>query len=83
MQSGKWVFVICSCDTEICVPARVFLLTGRFTYKGPEEVVHDSAECVGTEACGRCVTRCIFGANRGEPDGTVSLDIEKCGSPAV
>ncbi len=30
MQSGKWTFVICSCDTEICVPARIYLLTGRF-----------------------------------------------------
>ena len=64
-------------DPQICSMSRA-VLTGRFMYKGPEEVVHDSVECLGTEVCGRCITRCMFGANREEPDGTVSLDIEKC-----
>ena len=78
LQSGKWTFVICNCDTQICVPARVYLYTGRFFYPGPEEVVHDVKKCVGAKSCGRCVTRCLFGANQAQPDGTITWDPDKC-----
>ena len=78
MQSGKWTFVICSCDTEICIPARVYLLTGRFLYPGPEEVRHNVEKCVGTKACGRCITRCLFGSNQGKPDGSILHNSKKC-----
>lgn len=78
MQSGKWTFVICSCDTEICITARVYLLTGRFLYPGPEEVRHNVEKCVGTQACGRCITRCLFGSNQANPDESIAFDRAKC-----
>ena len=78
LSSGKWVFVICNCDAEICVPARLYLKTGRFFYPGPEVVCYDSDKCVGTESCGRCIERCLFTVNQ-EQDGIATIEnIEKC-----
>ena len=77
MQSGKWIFVICNCDGEICVPTRGYFLTGKFLYPGPEMVVYDPGQCVGEEQCGRCLDRCMFGANL-VVDGEISLDAGKC-----
>jgi ferredoxin len=76
-QSGKWVFVICSCDTEICVPARLYQKTGRFLYPGPEVVKYDANKCLGTEKCGQCIQKCLFSANQ-EQDGKATLNVEKC-----
>ncbi len=78
MQSGKWTFVICSCDTTICLPARIYLLTKRFLYAGPEEVLHNNEKCVGSKACGRCIKRCVFSVNQENPDGTIVLDSKEC-----
>ncbi len=77
-QSGKWTFVICNCDTEICVPARVYLQTGEFFYPGPELAVHNVDKCQGKKACGKCLTRCQWGAVKEGSDGTIAFDKEKC-----
>jgi len=77
MQSGKWVFVVCNCDTEICVPTRVFFHTGKFLYKGPEIVSNDPLKCMGIEKCGKCLTRCVFGAYQ-VVDGSIRVKKEKC-----
>lgn len=62
MQSGRWSFVVCNCDAEICVLTRVHALTGRFLHPGPAVVRYEPARCAGLEACGRCVPACLFGA---------------------
>lgn len=77
MQSNRWTFCLCSCEKEICVPTRVYLLTGKMLYPGPEIVSHDPKLCVGVEKCGRCIERCIFDANIAEGD-IVNVDYEKC-----
>jgi hypothetical protein len=34
LQSGKWAFVICSCDTEICMPPASISIQGSSTTQG-------------------------------------------------
>ncbi len=63
MQSGKWAFVLCNCDKDICVLTRTYLLTGKFIYAGPEIVIMDTLSCLGEKKCGRCIPACIFGVN--------------------
>ncbi len=62
MQSGKWTFVVCNCDRDICVLYRTWRFTGKFLYPGPEIAVLDPAKCMGEQACGLCIDRCLFGA---------------------
>lgn len=76
-QSGKWNFVICNCDSEICAPTRVFLLTGKFQYPGPEIVEHDPVKCIGKAKCGRCLQRCIYSVNQAVGD-VIACHTEKC-----
>lgn len=77
LQSGKWHFVICNCDKEICAPTRVYLLTGKFHYAGPEIVAHDAPKCIGINECGRCLERCIYEAN--QPSGnSIRFNGERC-----
>ena len=76
-QSGKWHFVICNCDTEICAPTRVYLLTGKFHYKGPEIVEHAPTKCIGEAKCGQCLRRCIYSANHAAGDA-IFFNAEKC-----
>jgi NAD-dependent dihydropyrimidine dehydrogenase PreA subunit len=78
MNSGKWVFVICNCDDKICVPTRVFLQTGKMLFPGPEIVAHEMSRCIGTEKCGKCMERCIAGANSVGGDSKVTVDFKKC-----
>ncbi len=78
LQSGKWTFVICNCETEICIPARIYKYSKRFFYQGPEDVVHDAEKCLGAEACGRCLTRCLWGVNKANPDGSIAIDSKEC-----
>lgn len=71
MASGKWTFVVCNCETEICLHTRIYLNTGDFLLPGPEKVAHDEGLCLGAEKCGRCLERCAYGANRlinGKPE---------------
>lgn len=76
-QSGRWNFVICNCDTEICVPARFYLYTGIFQYQGPEIVLHEVEKCLGPEACGKCLDRCVYDANKVE-NGAIVFNAHKC-----
>lgn len=77
-SSGKWIFVLCNCDTEICAPARVYLKTGSFLYPGPERVFYNPDKCIGTKACGNCIGRCVFSVNT-EAGGKAAIkDISKC-----
>jgi len=62
MQSGKWTFVVCNCDRDICVLYRTWRHTGKFLYPGPEIAFLAPGKCRGEEQCGLCVERCIFGA---------------------
>jgi len=77
MQSGKWTFVICNCDKDICVLVRTYLFTGKFIYAGPEIVSRDSVKCLGAKACGACVEACIFGANSLAGDEII-VDYRRC-----
>jgi len=77
MQSGRWHFVICNCDREICVLTRTFLLTGKMLYAGPWIVRQDPRTCLGPDRCGRCVDICLFGANSVR-NGTVVADDRAC-----
>jgi ferredoxin len=77
MQSGRWHFVICNCDREICVLVRTFLLTGKMIYPGPFIVKQDRERCLDPEACGECVKICLFGANSVR-DQAVHVDGRKC-----
>jgi NAD-dependent dihydropyrimidine dehydrogenase PreA subunit len=62
LQSGKWTFVVCNCDRDICVLYRIWNITGEFLYPGPEIAVLDGKRCKGEKKCGLCVGRCMFGA---------------------
>jgi Pyruvate/2-oxoacid:ferredoxin oxidoreductase delta subunit len=77
MQSGKWAFVVCNCDRDICVLTRTFLLTGKFIYPGPEIVTVDANRCLGEKRCGQCIRACIFGANSSTGDKP-SADYTQC-----
>jgi ferredoxin len=77
MQSGKWHFVVCNCDSEICVVTRGFFLTGRMLYPGPQIAKQDGSRCLGEDACGKCVAVCMFEANHVK-EGKVYIDGKKC-----
>lgn len=77
MQSGKWHFVICNCDKEICVLVRTFLLTGKMLYAGPLIVSQEQERCLGHDECGQCMSVCIFGTNSVR-DGSVHVQSWKC-----
>ena len=77
MHSGRWTFVICNCEKEICVLTRAHLLTGKLLYPGPEIVSHEPEKCIGVDKCGLCIKRCIFDANIIEGD-KVRVDYDKC-----
>ena len=76
MRSQGWLFVICSCENEICVPTRSYLITQDLSlvHPGPDIIAFDEEKCV---KCGNCVERCIYGANSFE-DEKIKIDYEKC-----
>ena len=77
-QSGKWTFVICNCDHEICVPFRSYM-AGRNGElgAGPEIIAYDPELCIGVEDCGHCLDRCVLGACS-LVEGKVVTTLEKC-----
>jgi len=77
MQSGKWVFVVCNCDSKICVSYRGDEVIGDIMRKGPEIAQKEEFKCIGFEKCGNCIRRCVYGANSLE-NGSVVYDPEKC-----
>ncbi len=77
--NGKWTFVICNCDDEICTPMRAYKGGRRDQLlKGPHVVSLDREKCEGCADCGKCVSRCMFGANFVDADGKSNVDITKC-----
>jgi len=89
MSSGKWTFVVCNCEPEICLLTRAFLATGEFILPGPEVVVQNSDLCIGVDSCGVCIERCIFGANIVacgkavvQPDKCLGCGLCVCSCPA-
>jgi NAD-dependent dihydropyrimidine dehydrogenase PreA subunit len=77
LQSGRWTFVVCNCDREICILTRVHALTGRFISPGPAVVRHDPGRCEGPAVCGRCVEACIFDACSADGEA-VDVAEERC-----
>lgn len=75
-ENGKWTFVMCNCDDQVCVPLRSYM-AGRSEEMsaGPEIVKLDSSKCSG---CGKCVERCLFKANTIGKDGKSIVDTAKC-----
>ncbi len=76
-NSGQWVFVLCNCDDEICVPLRAHLAGKPTMLPGPEIIELDEAKCVGPEKCGKCLERCILKASYVSGDKT-GVDYHKC-----
>lgn len=74
MRSKGWVFVICNCESEICLPFRTHQLVGGVLSPGPDIVDWDRDKCI---ECGRCVERCHFGANR-FINGGIETDLDRC-----
>lgn len=77
MQSGKWHFVVCNCDKDICVLVRTFQVTGKMIYAGPEIVRQAPEHCLSPEKCGECLKICMFSANSVK-EGKISVDYKKC-----
>jgi NAD-dependent dihydropyrimidine dehydrogenase PreA subunit len=77
-QSGKWTFVLCNCDNEICVPFRSYMAGRKGEIgAGPEIIKYDLELCIGVEDCGHCLTRCVLEACAVK-NGQVVTDLEKC-----
>ncbi len=76
--SGKWTFVICNCDDQICVPYRAYMAgrTEEFG-AGPEIVAHDEHKCLGIEECGNCLKRCVLKACSAQ-QGKSMVAYDKC-----
>jgi ferredoxin len=77
MQSRRWMFVICNCDSKICAPTRFYNAVKVALYPGPFLAEHEADKCAGIEKCGACLTRCHYRANRAE-QGRAVLDPDKC-----
>ena len=78
-SSGRWTFVVCNCDDEICVPVQAFKAGRRDqVLAGPEIISLDSSKCKGCSACGKCIERCIFGANSIGIGGVSTVDYKRC-----
>lgn len=76
-NSGQWVFVLCNCDNEICVPLRTHLAGKPTMLPGPEIIELNPNKCVGISRCGKCINRCILSACH--PSGDKSgVDYSKC-----
>lgn len=76
-NSGKWVFVLCNCDGEICIPMRAHLAGKPTMLPGPEIVELDADRCVGISRCGKCLKRCVLQANHAAGDKPC-VDTDKC-----
>ncbi|MCF0137353.1 MAG: 4Fe-4S binding protein [Oscillospiraceae bacterium] len=78
-SSGKWTFVVCNCDDEVCIPMKAYKLGRRDqVLAGPETVSLDREKCLGCSDCGKCIERYIFGCNAVGEDGKSTVDSSKC-----
>ncbi len=78
-SSGRWTFVVCNCDDEICVPVQAYKAGRRDqVLAGPEIIALDRSKCKGCDECGKCIERCIFEANSIGLGGASAVDYKKC-----
>ena len=78
-SSGKWTFVMCNCDDELCIPVKAYKAGRRDqVLAGPEIVSLDREKCKGCDECGTCLDRCIFDCNTAGEDGRSTVDTSKC-----
>ena len=78
-SSGKWTFVMCNCDDEICVPYRAYMAGRREEMgAGPEIVRLDKSKCLGIENCGKCIERCKLKACTTDADGKSGTILDDC-----
>lgn len=76
--SGKWTFVLCNCDDQICVPYRAYMAGRKSEFgAGPEIIRYDAHKCMGIAECGRCLERCVLKAC-GDRDGKSAVALERC-----
>lgn len=82
-HSGKWTFVMCNCDDEICVPFRSYMAGRKGELgAGPEIIKYDESKCVGINECGKCIKRCILQASyadKGNKSGVKESECLGCG----
>ncbi len=77
--SGRWTFVVCNCDDQVCVPMKAYFLGRRDqVLAGPEIVSLDASKCEGCASCGKCIDRCMFDANAVGADGKSAVDLSAC-----
>lgn len=78
-SSGKWTFVMCNCDGEICVPYRSYMAGRKDEFgAGPEIVAYDKNKCIGIDKCGKCLDRCILKACKANADGRSGVILDEC-----
>lgn len=78
-HSGKWTFVMCNCDNEICVPFRSYMAGRKEEMSaGPEIISYDKDKCIGINNCGKCLERCILKACSVGDDGKCKVTKEDC-----
>ena len=78
-SAGKWAFVVCNCDDEVCIPVKAYKAGRRDqVLAGPEVISYDKAKCKGCADCGKCLDRCMFGAISVDEDGKSVAEPEKC-----
>ncbi len=77
--SGKWTFVMCNCDNEVCVPYRSYM-AGRSEEMsaGPQIAYLDIGKCKGIENCGKCLERCVLDACYEDENKLSGLKSDKC-----
>jgi ferredoxin len=73
MGSQQWLFAICHCGADACIPLRTQKTIGGVFFPGPDIVVYEAAKC---RNCGSCVSRCQFGAI--SRNGNVRYDPTTC-----
>jgi heterodisulfide reductase subunit A-like polyferredoxin len=74
--TGRKGYVLCNCDGASCIPVILYMKYGIPMVRGSGLTVKmdDVSRCTG---CGRCVSRCIFGAAT-LADGSPRVDRERC-----
>lgn len=74
MGSKGWFYVICGCESEICIEFKSHQVAGGLITAGPDIVALDKELCIGD---GICVERCHFGANS-LTNGVSEVNLAEC-----
>ncbi len=77
--AGISTFCICNCDDQICVPYRAYMAGRKGELgAGPEIVDYREDACLGVEACGKCLERCVLKASFEAKDKKSAVRPEDC-----